>query len=147
MSPFCAVIPSDSVFNNLGSDSTFRKLVKTLKENHLDPQMMLRAFTPSVEEIKQFGIKSAQLITSCSIDGATCSHEYGAGPEDGGGGCRLGGEVDEISYLQHASNHILYPGSIRIGAKLDICETFAVLGGSLYPFSKPLIIDIWEHKH
>ena len=100
--------PSDSVFNELGAERTFRDLVNSLKEYHLDPHMMQRAFTPSVEEIQQHGIKGAQFITSCSLDDAKCSHEYGAGPGvwEGGGGCRLDGEVDEAFGPQNASSHI-----------------------------------------
>ncbi|XP_037079020.1 degenerin unc-8-like [Pollicipes pollicipes] len=56
---------SDSVFDDLGDNKSFRKLLEKLKTNDGDLKMLRRAFTPSADEMKQYGIKSSQFITSC----------------------------------------------------------------------------------
>ncbi|KAF0299506.1 Acid-sensing ion channel 4-A [Amphibalanus amphitrite] len=78
----------DSVFNQLGNNKSFRELVQSLRRTHGDPSVMQRAFTPSVEEIQQYGIKSAQFITACTLDDAKCSHQdFYQWQSDGYGNC------------------------------------------------------------
>ncbi|XP_037079022.1 uncharacterized protein LOC119100008 [Pollicipes pollicipes] len=79
---------SDSVFDDLGDNKSFRKLLEKLKTNDGDLKMLRRAFTPSADEMKQYGIKSSQFITSCSLDNTKCTHEdFHRWQSDGYGNC------------------------------------------------------------